>query len=137
METTVGDRGGGKVVGGRLSLQGGESERGTRGGGEDFASCGGLGRPGRAGGREEGGERGEWREGGGLEVAEEASGGSRAPTAIRAALAALETTRAEGSLGEQLPVLSRTKLHFHFPFLLESDDARPLQCILGTAVLLL
>lgn len=35
-------------------------ERETRGSGEDFVGGGGLGRPGRAGGREEGRERGEW-----------------------------------------------------------------------------
>lgn len=37
-----------------------EFERETRGSGEDFVGGGGLGRPGRAGGREEGRERGEW-----------------------------------------------------------------------------
>lgn len=56
-----------------------ESERETRGSGEDFATSGGLGRPGRAGGRDEGGERGEGREDGGQEVAEETSEVSSAP----------------------------------------------------------
>lgn len=59
-----------------------EFERETRGSGEDFASCGGLGRSGRAGGREEGGERGEWREDGGLEVAEVTSEVSGAPISV-------------------------------------------------------
>lgn len=80
-ETRVGEGGGGMVFWGALSLHGEETEfeRETRGSGKDFASCGGLGRPGRAGGRAEGGGRGQWRLDGGLEVAEEMSAVSSSP----------------------------------------------------------
>lgn len=83
-ETRVGERGGGKMFWGTLSLHEEELEleRETRGSSEGFASCGGLGRPGRAGGRKEGGKRGEWREGGGLEGAEEMSAVSGAPIRV-------------------------------------------------------
>lgn len=56
-----------------------EFDRETRGSGEDFAGSGGLGRPGRVGGREEGRE---WREDGGSEVVEEMSGVSSAPIRV-------------------------------------------------------
>lgn len=77
-ETRVGERGGGKVFCGMLSLHE-EAMEFERGSGEDLATSGGLGRPGRAGGREEGGARGEGREDGGLEVAVETSEVSGAP----------------------------------------------------------
>lgn len=60
----------------------GEFERETRGSGEDFAGGGGLGRPGRAGGREEGRERGERREDGGSTVVEQTSGVSSSPIRV-------------------------------------------------------
>lgn len=53
-----------------------EFEEETRGSGGDFVGSGGLGRPGRAGGRDDGREGGE---GGGLEVGEQPSGVSSAP----------------------------------------------------------
>lgn len=71
-----------------------EFERATRGGGEDFVGGGGLGRPGRAGGREEGRERDEWREDGGSAVVEEISGVSGAPIRVLVCL----QTRQKGTL---------------------------------------